>query len=110
MYENIKRFKLIKLFLIMFNSQANIQNRQLTKNLQKVRMEKEQKEKKIETQEQIIAHLMKPDQNNIPMTNGKRTRTKKRSDMKNVTNFLGVNESKNNILYIIYSILDTTVH
>ena len=60
-------------------------------------MEKEQKEKKIETQEQIIAHLMKPDQNNIPMTNGKRTRTKKRSDMKNVTNFLGVNESKNNI-------------
>ena len=94
----------------MFNSQANIQNRQLTKNLQKVRMEKEQKEKKIETQEQIIAHLMKPDQNNIPMTNGKRTRTKKRSDMKNVTNFLGVNESKNNILYIIYSILDTTVH
>ena len=57
-------------------------------------MEKDQKEKKIETQEQLIAHLMKPEQNNIPMTNGKRTRTKKRSDMKNVTNFLGVNESQ----------------
>ena len=81
------------MYLIIFNSQANIQNRQLTKNLQKVRMEKDQKEKKIETQEQLIAHLMKPEQKNIPMTNGKRTRTKRRSDMKNVTNFLGVNES-----------------
>lgn len=78
---------------INHQSQANIENRQLKMNLRKLRVKIDEDTKKIGTQEQLISHLMKPNQNNTLSTNGRRT--KKRSNISGISKdgFLALNEN-----------------